>query len=90
MRFEESLNVVMIANHVEIEQAMIGGEDHPDGEAVPAFVEPPAQRAGASSAVCMRIAEGVAHSLDQFSDLFPLRLREITQGSQQAGIELNL
>ena len=44
---------------------------------------------GAASAMRMRIAEGLAHLLDQFSDRFPLRLREITQGSKHAGIELN-
>ena len=38
----------------------------------------------------MRIAKGIAHRLDQFSDAFPLRLRESTQSSQQVGIELNL
>lgn len=64
MRFEESLNVVMIANHVEIEQSMIGAEDHADGEAVAAFVETSPEGAGASSAVSMRIAEELAHRLD--------------------------
>ena len=38
----------------------------------------------------MGIAKGIAHGLDQSSDLFPLQLRESTQGSQQVGIELNL
>ena len=90
MRFEESLNVVMVADHVEVEQAMIGGEDQAHGEPVPTFVEAPPQGAGARSPMRMRIAEGFAHRLDQFPDRFPLRLREITQGSKQAGIELNL
>ena len=74
MCFEESLNVVMVADHVEVEQAMIGGEDQAHGEPVPAFVEAPPQGAGARSPMRMRIAEGFAHHLDQFSDHFPLRL----------------
>ena len=90
MRFEESLNVVMVADHVEIEQAMIGGEDQAHGEPVPAFVKAPAQRSRSGSAMRMRIAKGVAHRLDQCSDLFPLTLGETAQGSQQAGIEFNL
>ena len=90
MRFEESLNLVMVADHVEVEQAMIGGEDQAHGEPVPAFVEAPPQGAGARSPMRMRIAERLPHRLDQFPDRFPLRLRETAQGSQQAGIELNL
>ena len=90
MRFEEALNVVMVADHVEVEQAMIGGENQAHGESVPAFVEPLPQGAGAGSAMRMRIAEGLAHRLDQVTDFFPLRLCKITQRSQQSGIELNL
>ena len=90
MRFEESLNVVMVADHVEVEQSMIGGEDQAHGEPVPAFVEAPPEGAGAASAMRMRIAEGIAHRLNQFPDRFPLRFRETAQGRQQARIELNL
>ena len=89
-RFEESLNIIMVADHVEVEQAMIGAEDQAHGDPVPAFVEAPPQGAGTGPAMCMRIAEGLPHRLDQFPDRFPLRLRETAQGSQQAGIELNL
>ena len=80
----------MVADHVEVKQAMIRREDQAHGESVPAFVEAPPQGAGAGSAMHMRIAERFAHRLDQFSDRFPLRLREIAQGSQQGGIEFNL
>ena len=90
MRFEESLNVVVVAEHVEVEEAMIGGENHAHGEPEPALVESLPQGARARSAMRMRIAKGLAHRLDQRSDGLPLRFRETAQGSEQAGIELNL
>ncbi len=90
MRFEESLNIVMVADHVKVEQAIIGGEDHARREVEPTFVEALAQGADARSAMLMRIAEGLSHRLDQFADCFPLRFRANAHDSQQIGIELNL
>ncbi|MEO6740225.1 MAG: hypothetical protein ABIP20_08235 [Chthoniobacteraceae bacterium] len=90
MRFEELLNVVMVADHVEVKQAMIRRKDQADGKPKPAFVEAPPQGAGAASAMRMRIAEGLTHRLNQVANLFPIRLSKTAQGSQQAGIELNL
>ena len=90
MSFEKSLNVVVVADHVEIEQPAIGGEDQACGKSMPAFIESFSQGTDATSTMRVRIAKRIANCLDQFSDLFPLRLRESTQSRQQIGIELNL
>ena len=90
MHFEKSLNFVMVADHVEIEQPAIGREDQSCGKSMPTFIESFPERSDAASAMGMWIAKGIAHRLDQFADLFPLRLRESTQSRQQIGIELNL
>ena len=90
MRYEEPLNIIVITDHVEIEQAMIGGEDQTRGEPVPTLIESPPERTGAGSVMSMRIAEGLADRLDQFSDLLSLLLRETAQRGEQAGIKLNL
>ena len=73
MCFEESLNVVMVADHVQVKQAMIGCENEAHGKPVAAFVEPPPENASARTAMCMRIPKGLAHRFDQVSDRFPLR-----------------
>lgn len=64
MRFEKVLNVAMVADHVEVEQAVIGGEDQTHGEPKPPFVETPPKSADAASTMRMRIAEGLTHRLD--------------------------
>ena len=73
MSFEETQNVIMIADHVKVKQTMIGGEDQAHGKPVAAFVKPPPENASARTAMCMRIPKGLAHRFDQVSDRFPLR-----------------
>ena len=64
MRFEEALNVVMVTDHVEVEQSLVGSKDQAHGKTEPTFVESPPEGAGAGSAMRVRIAEGLAHRLD--------------------------
>ncbi|MEO7318380.1 MAG: hypothetical protein ABIZ56_05275 [Chthoniobacteraceae bacterium] len=82
MRFEESLHVVVVADHMEVEQPVISREGQALGEPVAAFIETFSEGVDAGSAMRMRIAKGISHRLDQFADLFPLRLRESTQSRQ--------
>ena len=82
MRLQESLDVVMVADHVEIEKSMIRCEDQTQGESVATFIEPVPEGSDAAPTMRMGVAQGIAHGLDQLTDLLPIRLRENTESSQ--------